>query len=66
MTMSPATYTVGGSVSGLSSGVSVSLKNGADSVRRATESWGCAAHKRNLGAWQKPIVQRHKSTSCAQ
>ena len=33
VTMSPATYTVGGSVSGLSSGVSVSLKNGADSVR---------------------------------
>jgi hypothetical protein len=31
--MSPVTYTVGGSVSGLSSGVSVSLKNGADSVK---------------------------------
>lgn len=30
---SPVTYTVGGSVSGLSSGVSVSLKNGADLVK---------------------------------
>jgi len=32
-TMSAATYAVGGSVSGLSSGVSVSLKNGADLIK---------------------------------
>lgn len=52
-TTSMATYTVGGLVSGLSSGVSVSLNNGAESLKVSANGAFTAGE-----GWEIPIVIR--------